>query len=348
MPRIKEYHYSYLAEQCLAQWQADQPEAMAVDTETTGRSWYDEAFCMTVAWDGGSFYLELDDKTSRDVASELLACVPRLIFHNAKFDIQKLILSGLLAREQVTPDRIEDTEAIHHLLWEHKPKRLKSMAAELLGADTAETEAIKRAKKKLGIKKDDGYADLPRAVLVPYSVKDAEYTWQIYKMLKPRLKDELLDLYNLEMELCLVLLDIEAAGMRVDTEYVDKTTKEYAGRILETKMRIEDLLGLTVFTPEKQGQKTPEGHINLGSWQQVLPQLHARGIMVDGTGNEVLKPHEDDEFVAAMLELRGLTKIHGTYLLGIQRETKDGIIHPNFRQHGTKTGRMSSGEAEDG
>ena len=348
MPRIKEYNYSYLAERCYSQWHYDQPQAVAVDTETKGLSWYDEAFCATVAWDGGSFYLELDDKTSFEVLGTLLAGTPTLVFHNAKFDLQKLIMSGSLARDQLTPERIEDTEAVHHLLWEHKPKRLKSMAKELLGANTEETEALKKAKKKLGLTKDDSYFLIPRPILVPYAVKDAEYTWQLYKMLKPRLKDEELDLYNLEMELCLVLLDMEAAGMRVDQEYVNKTTKEYAGKILEAELRLSDACGLTVWYPPKAGKKTPEGCINPNAWQQTLPVIQSRGIPVDSTGDEALAPHRDDQFVWALLDLRKLKKIHGTYLLGIQRETKDGIIHPNFRQHGTKTGRMSSGGAEDG
>jgi DNA polymerase I-like protein with 3'-5' exonuclease and polymerase domains len=347
MPRIKEYNYSYLAERCYDQWYDDQPQAIAVDTETKGLSWYDEPFAATVAWDGGSWYLELDDKTSFEVLRELLT-TPSLVFHNAKFDLQKLIMSGSLARDQLTPERIEDTEAIHHLLWEHKPKRLKAMAKDLLGVNTDETDAIKKARKKLKLTKDDGYHLLPRAVVVPYAVKDAEYTWRLYEMLKGRLKDEELDLYHLEMELCLVLLDVEAAGMRVDTNYVEKTTKEYAGKILATDLRIADLTGLRVWTPEKQGQKTPEGCINLNSWQQLLPVLHERGIMVDATGNDILQPYADEPFVAAILERRNLTKTYGTYLLGIKRETRDGIIHPNFRQHGTKTGRMSSGGAEDG
>jgi DNA polymerase I-like protein with 3'-5' exonuclease and polymerase domains len=47
-----------------------------------------------------------------------------------------------------------------------------------------------------------------------------------------------------------------------------------------------------------------------------------------------------------IVELREANKIKATYFDGLDVEAKDGILHPNFRQHGTRTGRMSSGAAE--
>jgi hypothetical protein len=39
-------------------------------------------------------------------------------------------------------------------------------------------------------------------------------------------------------------------------------------------------------------------------------------------------------------------KILNTYLLAIKRGEKDGVFHPSIRQHGTVTGRTSSGGAK--
>jgi DNA polymerase I len=338
VPRVKQYKYE------------DQPEVIAVDTETTGVEWYDRAFSAQIAWDAGSFYFELDedDGTIRERLSFILARTPRLIFHNAKFDLQKLILGQILARESLTPDRIEDTEACYHLLDAHGEKKLKVLARQFLGASTEETQAIRKARSKLKIKVKEGMHLLPREVVIPYAVRDAEFTWRLWHMFRPKIKGRLEELYAHEMELCLVLLDIESYGMRLDLEYVNRTTKEYAGKILKTELEIQDLCGLKVWYPSKSGETTPEGCINLGSWQQLLPVLHKRGVEVDSTANDVLQPHADDKLVAALLELRKLRKLYTTYLLAMQREQKDGIIHPNFRQHGAKTGRMSSGGAEDG
>jgi DNA polymerase-1 len=358
VPRLKRIKYLALANQAYVRWLVDKPEAIAIDTETNGVVWYDEAFCVTASWRGKysgvqTHYFELDQaepEERRQIEGYLreMLGTPKLVFHNAKFDLQKLILAGLMEREEITPDRIEDTEACYFLLDEHKKKGLKPLAQRLLGADIEETKKLRKVKKKLGIKKGDSYAKVPREILIPYASKDAEYTLLLWEILRPKVVEELDNLYNLEMELCLVLLDMEAKGYRLDIPYVDKTTKEYAGKILACELTISDLTGRKVWYPEKPGQKTPEGCINPNAWQQTLPVIQERGIMVKSTADEVLKPHVEDEFVAALLELRGLKKIYGTYLLNMMREQRDGIIHPNFRQHGAKTGRMSSGEAQDG
>lgn len=357
MPRLKRIKYRALAERAYKQWCADKPDVIAVDTETHGVVWYDEAFCVTVSWRGSNgvqtHYFELDevDEDDRYAISEMLQAIlqtPKLTFHNAKFDLQKLILAGLLSRKSISPSRVEDTEACYHLLNEHGKKTLKHLAATLLGVSTEESKALRKAKRKAKVKKGDSYGKVPRQILIPYAMKDAEYTLLLWELLKPKLKDELLTLYGLEMELCLVLLDMEANGYKLDIPYVDKTTKEYAGRILRVEMQIADISKKKVWYPEKPGQKTPEGCINPNAWQQTLPIIQGRGIPVKSTNDEALKPYDKDEFVAALLELRGLKKIYGTYLLNMMREQRDGIIHPNFRQHGAKTGRMSSGEAQDG
>lgn len=355
MPRLKRIKYLALAERAYNDWLRDQPEAIAVDTETHGVVWYDRAFCVTVAWRTGSgvqsYYFELDqvDEGERARIAELLTQIlttKKLVFHNPKFDLQKLILEGLMAREDITPDRIEDSEACYHLFDEHGTKSLKHLAKEFLGEDTGETSKLRKVKRKLKITKKDGYDRVPREVLIPYAVKDAEFTLRLWELFRPKLEGEVEDLYYLEMELCLVLLDIEAEGYKVDLEYVTATAKDLAGQILRQELEIQDITRLKVWYPEKPGQKTPEGCLNPNAWQQTLPIIQGRGIPVKSTGDEVLKPYIDDPFVGALLELRRIKKLHNTYFMGILEETQDGIIHPNFRQHGTKTGRMSSGAAD--
>lgn len=348
MPRIKEYKYDYLAKTALEVWEREQPEAIAVDTETFGVAWADRAFGISIAWDKQAHWIELEHYDGREIARTILREHGTCVFHNAKFDLQKLLLAGVLERDDLRPEQIADTECLAFLLDEHRPKKLKWLAEHILGAKTDETQAIKKYRRKNKIKVSDGLGAIPRNLVIPYAVKDAVYTWALYKHFMPSLPEDLYSLYAQEMELTLVLLDMEAAGMRVDTPYVNKTAKEYAGEILKTELRIGDLTGLKPWYPEKSGQKTPDGCLNPNAWQQTLPIIRSRGIDVTSTADDVLKPHGDDPFVGALLELRKLKKIYGTYLVGMQRETVDGILHPNYRQHGAKTGRMSSGKAEDG
>jgi DNA polymerase-1 len=58
---------------------------------------------------------------------------------------------------------------------------------------------------------------------------------------------------------------------------------------------------------------------------------------------EELKPDDDSGFIKDLLELRGLTKLNSTYVVGMwERLTSKNKIHGSFLLHGTVTGRLSS------
>lgn len=56
-----------------------------------------------------------------------------------------------------------------------------------------------------------------------------------------------------------------------------------------------------------------------------------------------LKELDDSGFINDLLELRGLTKLNSTYIVGMwERLTSDNRVHASFLLHGTVTGRLSS------
>lgn len=260
------------------------------------------------------------------------------IFWNAKFDLQKLILAGLIDRDELTPDSFHDAQTIRYLLDEHSPLALKDNARRLLGIETDELERVKEAKKVVkkeqGIRyeRDIGYHLLPREVVEPYAKKDAEMTLLLFELLYPQLPQELHRLYRMERELILTLLDMESAGLGVDTEYVDATEKEFRKKIFYSELNIKDTVGDDDFNPN--------------SPKQVMEAFAVRGVEVTSTAKAKLK-ELDDPLAAQLLELRHNAKVHGTYLIPLQAETKDGIVHPHFNPAKTKTARLSSsGTAE--
>lgn len=322
-------------------WQRDRPRVISVDTETTGLGFFDEAFCVTIAWTQPTeaphpgqveaHYFELVDFDASLMVMQILQETPVWVFHNCKFDLQKLVLAGLLDRADITPDRFEDTEAFAHLLDGNQKKALKWLAGEYLGEPCLEEEELKKARTRLKLKKDDGYHVLPREVLVPYAIKDVDYTIRLYELFKPQLEawDDLSRLYAHEKLVTLALLDMEAAGMKLDTEYLEVTAKQYATEHLMTELRIRDM--------------THEDFLPT-SWQQVLAEFEKRGFKLPNTQADTLE-QVDDDLAREILKLREL-KNRRNYFDAMVREQREGIIHPNFRQHGTATGRMSSGEAE--
>lgn len=327
----------------------DAPSIVAVDTETSGFAYYDEAFCVTIAWGdpAQTGYFELGDDQALASIRRILDRASTLVFHNAKFDLQKLILAGVVERDRLSAERLIDTECMAQLLDEHREKKLKTLARDLLGLSTNEAATIAKVKRKLKLTKLDGYDKLPRNVLIPYALKDADFTLRLFRHLWPLVqKDEqLARLFVSEMQLLLVMLDVEAAGMRIDLEYLERTTREVRTELLRHQASISKLTGLKVWFPEKSGQKTPEGCINVNAHQQILDALHRRRLKVSDTRNETLVG-VDDPLPQAILALRSDKKLLD-YLLAMDKERRGDIIHPNFKLFEPKTGRMSSGKVDE-
>ena len=307
---------------------------LAIDTETTGVGWHDEAFMISVATHEGSHVYDKRvcehgewDNRVQHVYDMLTAC-DKIIMHNAKFDIQKLCRLGIPL--SVFKGKFEDTQAIAHLIDEQRSTGLKFLAREVLGEETDEDEALRKVRRELKVKKEDGYYPIPHEILAPYAIKDAEFTLQLYEALCPLLPDSIKDLYELEKQLTISLLGVEARGMAIDKEYVLTQRREYGDRIYKLKQRIGELAG-EEFNPQ--------------SPKQLLEVFAQRGVRITATDKATLAS-VDDELAALIVELREANKIKSTYLDALAEEAKDGILHPSFRQHGTRTGRMSSGAAE--
>lgn len=363
MPRLREVRYARWAETRFQQWQEDRPTILAFDTETTGLGFYDEPFASTLTWqrpDGSmlSAYLDLECEGRErriEILHDMLVGTGVVVCHNLKFDAQKAVLIGALSMEEIDALELHDTQTAYMLLDENQTKGLKDLAVRVLGYnDTAEVEVksgknkgktklvpkeahrLNEIRRKLGLKKEDGYHLLPRTFLIPYALRDTEFTLRLHEELQPRLlaKDDpaLLELYRTEMQLQLVLLRMEADGFELDIPYLEQTTSEYGVRVMEKWDRVVQLVGDSDFNP-----RSPD---------QVKRAFEARGIeLVDTQAKTLLSL--DDELAEALLAYRDDFKLHQTYLLGLGREHRNGRIHPNFNPSGARTGRMSSSSAKE-
>ncbi len=131
-----------LAAKCWQEWHEDRPTVVAFDTETHGLEYHDPAFCATFAWrrpDGSmaGHYLEFEELNpdqvfaSQCLARSILEEAAVIVAHNWKFDAHKVDL--LLNFQQW--QEVHDTEAMAHLLDEHRLKGLKELAVAVLGFD---------------------------------------------------------------------------------------------------------------------------------------------------------------------------------------------------------------------
>jgi DNA polymerase I-like protein with 3'-5' exonuclease and polymerase domains len=216
--------------------------------------------------------------------------------------------------------------------------------------------------------KDDGYDKLPREVIVPYALKDAEFTYRLWKVFSQLiLRPTGLSLYAMEKQLVLTMMDVEAAGMGVDVMFVDHQIKEHNTLRLREELNIEKLCGkkvgdqkIKVKVPRtdedgkpvlgKKGQQlyksVPQQHpdfLNPNAPGQLITAFAERGILLEDTKDETLQK-VDDPLAQSLTRYRQLAKLVSTYLSPMREEQRDGVLHPNFRLTGTVTGRMASGE----
>lgn len=342
---------------------SDSPDTVAVDTETTGVGFYDKPFAATLTWrspDGllRSAYIDLEaEGREQRIAQlrEMLVNTPRWVMHNSKFDLQKLRLIGAITDSMLDGVELHDTQTLWTLIDENSRKGLKHLAVTVLGVDdTIEVEIksgpnkgktkrvpkeehrLAAVRRKLKLKKADGYHLLPREVLIPYALKDTEFTLQLFETLMPRLEaigdPRLLGLYREFMELKIVLLDMEADGFKLDMDYLNETTSDYGVRVMEGWEKIVSLTG------------NPE--LNPQSPAQLIEAFAARGVSLESTAESVLKGVQD-ELAQDLIQYRSDANIHRTYLKALQSEQRDGIVHPNFNDDAARTGRMSSSAASN-
>ena len=150
--------------------------------------------------------------------------------------------------------------------------------------------------------------------------------------------------YNLFHDGMQALSEMEANGIRIDTEYLGRAKEECKAKIAELKV---SLLADDVYTKWRRrfGQDT-----NLGSREQlgeVIFDILKYSCKVHTPSG---RPSMDDEvlqtikllFVKNYMEAERWKKALNTYLRGIEREVCNGYLHPFFNLHITMTYRSSS------
>jgi DNA polymerase I-like protein with 3'-5' exonuclease and polymerase domains len=108
--------------------------------------------------------------------------------------------------------------------------------------------------------------------------------------------------------------------------------RSLADEILAGEIALRDLVGKEEFNPN--------------SWQQILEAFRERGVVIENTSKATLEM-VDDELAELLLSYRHNTKLYNTYFTSIRDETKDGVLHPNYRQWGTRGRRFSAGAVNE-
>jgi DNA polymerase-1 len=143
---------------------------------------------------------------------------------------------------------------------------------------------------------------------------------------------------ELEMPLSLILADMEACGVMVDSERLRLMGVEINERLIEIEKTIHKLAGETfnINSPKQLGVILFE-KLNLPSFKKTKT-----GYSTSADVLERLAP--DHEIIAYILQYRQLGKLQSTYIEGLLKviNPKTGKVHTRFQQALTATGRLSS------
>ncbi|MEO9492526.1 MAG: DNA polymerase I, partial [Marinomonas sp.] len=185
-----------------------------------------------------------------------------------------------------------------------------------------------------------GEVDLPRAT--EYAAEDADVTWRLYHVLKPRLSSEGgTKIYGrVDRPLVAVVAGMEREGIKVDRAKLAGLSTEFAGETARLEGEIHEAAGeeFAIGSPKQLGDILFEKRGNKGGKKGKSGQYSTDQSVLErlaGDGEPIAKK---------VLEWRQLAKLKSTYTDALQAaiNPKTGRVHTSYMLAGAQTGRLSS------
>ncbi|MFT4025345.1 MAG: DNA polymerase I [Novosphingobium sp.] len=262
------------------------------------------------------------------------------IGQNIKYDLNVLARHGM----DVAP--IDDTMIVSFCLDAGRQEEgiggghgMDELAARHLGHATLTFKEVCGSGKKA-----IPFGEVPLDRATRYAAEDADVTWRLHRLLKPRLADEGgTRIYErVDRPLIPVVAHMERNGIKVDAGRLAGLSTEFAHAIGELETVIHGLAGMpfTIGSPKqlgdilfdklgyKGGKKGKSGQYSTD--QGILEGLAAQGA----------------EVATRVLEWRQLSKLRSTYTEALQAaiNPQTGRVHTSYSLVGAQTGRLSSTE----
>ena len=255
------------------------------------------------------------------------------VFHNAKFDLLMLARAGAPAVEPIDDTMVisfaQDAGAHGHSMDE-----LSTLHLGHTPISYDEVTGTGRARIPFG--------QVPLDRATAYAAEDADVTLRLWQALRPRLRtNKALAFYEqVDRRLIPVLLDMERAGVKLDSADLRAMSKDFESRMAVMEKDVHRLAGEP---------------FNLGSGKQLGEILFERMALTGGrrmktgawgTDASVLQglAEQGHDLPARVLEWRQLAKLKSTYADALveQINPDTGRVHTSFAMAIASTGRLSS------
>ena len=319
---------------------------VAIDTETDSLSAVEASLIgFSLAIDvNDACYIPLrhdnaDKQINFDDAIEFLKSISAdssilKIFHNKKYD------ALVLDKYNIKVNSYDDTMLISYSLGSGASRHnLDFLAKKYLEHSAISYKDIVGSGKN---QKSFNEIDIDEASI--YAAEDADITFRLWKILKPKLLEEKVSsVYEtIERPLAKVIMDMEKNGVCIDEEILKDLSLKFKKEILNIETKCFEIVGsqFNLGSPKqigeilfeklkiKGGKKTPSG-----AWSTDAETLN----FLASSGNALPK---------LLLEWRGISKLKSTYTDAlptfVNKKTKR--IHTSYSMSSTSTGRLSSSD----
>jgi DNA polymerase-1 len=266
------------------------------------------------------------------------------IGHNIKYDALVMKHHGI----DITP--FDDTMLLSYVLDGGRNAHGMDVLAERHLGHTCMTFAKALGHAPGAKKSEKTFAAMPLDKATEYAAEDADVTFRLWTVLKPRLAAErLATVYEtLERPLVPVIVAMEHAGIKVDRSILGRLSSTFAQSAVRLEEEIYGLAGhkFNLGSPKQLGEflfdnlKLPGGKkTKSGQWET------RANLLDDLAANEDL--HGDARrLINTMLEWRQMTKLRSTYTDALPEfiDPDSGRIHTSYALAATSTGRLASSD----
>ncbi|HPQ98316.1 MAG TPA: DNA polymerase I [Saprospiraceae bacterium] len=311
------------------------------DTETTGLDPNEaELVGLSLSWkDREAYYISFPE--DQEAAKQKIHLFKALfenpaiakVGQNIKYDLLMLKWYGIEVQ-----GALWDTMIAHYLMEPDQRHKLDNLSENYLNYKMIPIEDLigKRGAKQLSMR------DVDKQKVKEYAAEDADITWQLYKVLFPKAKEEqVLQVYDsIESPLIQVLASMEYEGVRVDAKMLADYSVQLAKQILEEERMIYKLAGVdfNIASPKQVGEVLFERLKLPYRWRKTATGQYSTD---EDKLSELALQYD---IVAHIQDHRKLSKLKSTYVDALPNmiNPRTGRIHTSYNQARAATGRLSS------
>lgn len=332
---------------------------LAIDTETLGISSFkgDSLFSIIISTDNNDYYFNFKDYPEENIVAlpkdtivklqQALDNVPVVFGQNFKFDMHMLARDGLFIKGKIYDlmflDRIYFNQHMSYNLT-NITKRWGDEKLDIVWEYITKNKLITKTEMpEFGKTIEQPHFDrVPFSIMQPYGEQDGRGTLNVgLKILEAiKLEDSQLtssvapqmQVVENESRLVHTLFRMEQRGVQLDIPYCEKALAHYFGIIKDVEEKFKTATGLdfvkgtTVFEEVFASEKEKWEKTEKGNWKWDADVLGTFKNPVAGLAISWSEAKKQSEYFANFLFYCDAS----------------GVLHPDFQQSGTVTGRMSS------